>query len=164
MTDWKAFILILGPIKVSLSLVLFIAYQTFKSTHVYHTTAKVLVNCLALILFFWIGDTLASDSTSTFKAFLVAPAATDALSKLGLGFGAASVFFALFLALEAIAKASKDHGVIQAITVFASTITLCILGPTIFPISDVGTLAKSNHFHLSMGVVIGALCFMISLF
>ena len=152
----------LGPLKVAISLVLFTIYQTFRSAHPNHTAAKVLTNCLALILFFWVGESIAADKSSTFKVFLLENAPATTFAKLFLGGLSAVLTYGAFRLLEFVAIESQNHGVVQAMTVFVSTLILCVLISTMLSHKHVEEPAAVNQYQISVGIIVGSLLFMIA--
>ncbi len=159
----RAWIVRLGPAMVFLLLGVFNVFQMVKSKSPLETVAKVLVNCLGFVLMFWIGATFHVDPTSHMREFLTTPppAATSALIWYGV-LAAVGMFAFLFL-LEALGDLTVGRNSMQAITVFISCVMLYFLFPLLWSLPEAVRVAETRLFHISTGILIGGMLYLIFL-
>jgi len=159
----RAVIVRLGPGMVFLLLGIFNVFQMVKSKSPLETAAKVLVNCLGFVLMFWIGSTFHVNPTSHIREFLTSPTPVAASAQMWFGVVAAVGMFAFLFLLEALGDLTAGRNSMQAVTVLISCVMLYLLLPLLAPLREAARVAETRLFHISTGILIGGMLYLIFL-
>jgi hypothetical protein len=161
--DVKIVILWLGPLMLFLLLAMFNLAQMFRSRSGQETLAKALVNALGFVLVFWIWTTFGIDHTRGLRAYLTGPAPLGASAQVWCGVASAAAMFAFLFVLEALGDLTAGNSYLQAGTVFLSCVALYLLSPLMGLLWDARQLLTARLFHISTGMVIGGMIYVILL-
>ena len=153
----------LGPLMLFLLLAMFNLAQMFRSRSGQETLAKALVNCLGFVLVFWLWTTFGIDHTRGLRAYLTSPAPPGASAQVWCGVASAAAMFAFLFVLEALGDLTTGNSYLQATTVFLSCVALYLLSPLMGLLWDAPRLLSSRLFHISTGMVIGGILYVILL-
>jgi hypothetical protein len=159
----RAVMVRLGPGMVFLLLGIFNVFQMVKSKSPLETAAKVLVNCLGFVLMFWIASTFNVNPTSHIREFLTSPTPVAASAQMWYGVVAAVGMFAFLFLLEALGDLTAGRNSMQAVTVFISCVMLYLLLPLLKPLQEAARVAETRLFHISTGILIGGMLYLIFL-
>jgi hypothetical protein len=160
----RAWIVRLGPGMVFLLLSVFNVFQMVKSKSPLETAAKVLVNCLGFVLMFWIDSTFHNmNPASHVREFLTSPTPVAASAQMWYGVVAAVGMFAFLFLLEALGDLTAGRNSMQAVTVLISCVLLYLLLPLLAPLQEAARVAETRLFHISTGILIGGMLYLIFL-
>ena len=159
----RAWIVRLGPGMVFLLLGIFNVFQMLKSKSPLETAAKVLVNCLGFVLMFWAASTFHVNPTAHVREFLTSPVPVAASALIWFGVVAAVGMFAFLFLLEALGDLTAGRNAMQAVTVFISCVMLYLLWPLLGPLREAARVAETRLFHISTGILIGGMLYLIFL-
>jgi hypothetical protein len=159
----RAVIVRLGPGMVFLLLSIFNVFQMVKSKSPLETAAKVLVNCLGFVLMFWIESTFNVKPSSRICESLTSPMPVTAYAQMWYGVVAAVGMFAFLFLLEALGDLTAGRNSMQAVTVFISCVMLYLLYPLLKPLQEAARVAETRLFHISTGILIGGMLYLIFL-
>lgn len=153
--------MILGMVKIILSFVIFILILIVRSASWPERAAKIIATSLAVILVFWLSNSLTLGFSRSVNDIILAPASTTALGKLGTGVLAAIIMWALLWVLDTLASASRGHAYLQTGYVLVSTSVVTILIPIFLSLEDVPNIFGYRFFDLILGVVVGGVCWIV---
>lgn len=161
---WRAvsiIIMILGMVKIVLSLVVFILLLILDSPSRHEKLAKMVATSLGTIVVFWLSNTFTVGFSQPLIDVLLGPAAGTSTSKLLTGLAAALFTWAGLWAIELIVGWSEEHIYVQTVLVFLASAIVSILIPLFFSMHNVPNINGYLFFDLVLGVVIGGILWVV---
>lgn len=152
---------VLGLSKIILSLLIFTVYVVFRSETWHETTAKAIVTSLALLVLFWLSNSLTIGFTSTLDDLFLKAGAGNPIMKIVWGVLGIIGMYALLSVLWNVAKKIEGHPYFQAFCVFISTMCTTILIEFFVSLKRVPDLHRYLIYDLILGVVIGGILYIV---
>lgn len=122
-------VMVLGMVKIVLSLAVFVLLLILDSVSGFERFAKMLATSLGMVIVFWLSNSVTVGFSRPLTEAILAPAASTPLGKLITGLVAAVVIWGGLWFLEFIGQASEGHMYVQTAFVLIASAIISVLVP-----------------------------------